>query len=205
MKKHLLREYYELCDGGICQDFLTEAEKQQVRDGTMFLTGVMQRADAKNGNGRVYPRNVLKREVENYKKLVQENRALGELDHPDDSVVNLRNVSHTVVDIWWDGDDVMGKIKILNTPSGEIAKKLIDGGCPLGISSRAMGSVREAGNVTLVEEDLQLICFDLVADPSTNGAWMKKSKDSLEEVKSFPQYSKADRLNRLLNEIVGEE
>lgn len=204
MQKRLLREYYELCDGGVCQDFLTEAEKQQVKNGTMILTGVMQRADAQNGNGRVYPKRTLQREIENYKKMVQENRALGELDHPEDSVVNLRNVSHTVIDIWWEGDDVMGKIKILNTPSGEIAKKLIEDGCPLGISSRAMGSVTEANGITLVEEDLQLICFDLVADPSTNGAWMKRSKGSLEEVKSYPQHSKTEKLNKLLNEIVGD-
>ena len=200
MKQYLLREYYELCEGGICQDFLTEAEKLQVKNGAMFLTGVMQRADAKNGNGRVYPRHILKREVENYKKLIGEKRALGELDHPDDSVINLKNVSHMVVDVWWNGDDVMGKIQILDTPAGKIAKDLINSGVTLGISSRAMGSVKEAQGITMVEDDLQLICFDLVAEPSTNKAFMYMT-----EAKRPMQTTKADKLNRLLNEIVGEE
>lgn len=201
MKQYLLREYYELCEGGICQDFLTEDEKLQVKNGGMFLTGVMQRADAKNGNGRIYPRHILKREVENYKKLVGEKRALGELDHPDDSVVNLKNVSHMVVDVWWNGDDVMGKIKLLDTPSGRIAKDLISSGCTLGISSRAMGSVREANGTTMVEEDLQLICFDLVAEPSTDGAFMFKE---MKEIKENLSLTKEDKLNRILTEIVGE-
>jgi hypothetical protein len=199
MKQYLLREYYELCEGGICQDFLTEAEKLQVKNGAMFLTGVMQRADAKNGNGRVYPRHILRREVENYKKLINEKRALGELDHPDESVINLKNVSHLVTDIWWNGDDVMGKIKILDTPAGRIAKDLVNSGVTLGISSRAMGSVREGSGITMVEEDLQLICFDLVAEPSTNKAFMYIS-----EAKQPAQFTKADKLNRLLNEIIGE-
>jgi hypothetical protein len=200
MKQYLLREYYELCEGGICQDFLTESEKMEVRDGNaMYLTGIMQRAEAKNGNGRVYPRHILKREVENYKKIIGEKRALGELDHPDDSVVNLKNVSHMVVDVWWNNDDVMGKIKILDTPSGRIAKDLVNSGCTLGISSRAMGSVRESNGVVHVEDDLQLICFDLVAEPSTDRAFMQ-----LSEAKKAPVLTKADKLNRLLNDIVGE-
>jgi hypothetical protein len=199
MKQYLLREYYELCEGGICQDYLTEAEKLQVKNGTMFLTGVMQRADAQNGNGRVYPRRILEREVENYKKLISENRALGELDHPDDSVINLKNVSHLVKDIWWDGTNVMGKIQILDTPSGKIAKDLVNSGITLGISSRALGSVREQNGATMVEEDLQLICFDLVAEPSTNKAFMYMS-----EAKNHSVLTKADKLNRILNDIIGE-
>ena len=200
MKQYLLREYYELCEGGICQDFLTESEKMEVRDGNaMYLTGIMQRAEAKNGNGRVYPRHILKREVENYKKIIGEKRALGELDHPDDSVVNLKNVSHMVVDVWWNNDDVMGKIKILDTLSGRIVKDLVNSGCTLGISSRAMGSVRESNGVVHVEDDLQLICFDLVAEPSTDRAFMQ-----LSEAKKAPVLTKADKLNRLLNDIVGE-
>jgi hypothetical protein len=200
MKQYLLREYYELCEGGICQDFLTESEKMEVRDGNaMYLTGIMQRAEAKNGNGRVYPRHILKREVENYKKIIGEKRALGELDHPDDSVVNLKNVSHMVVDVWWNNDDVMGKIKILDTLSGRIVKDLVNSGCTLGISSRAMGSVRESNGVVHVEDDLQLICFDLVAEPSTDRVFMQ-----LSEAKKAPVLTKADKLNRLLNDIVGE-
>ena len=120
-------------------------------------------------------------------------------DHPDESVINLKNVSHMVKDIWWNGDDVMGKIQILDTPSGRIIKDLINAGVTLGISSRAMGSVREAQGITMVEDDLQLICFDLVAEPSTNKAFMYMT-----EAKNRPLTTKADRLNRLLNEIVGE-
>ncbi len=194
--KVLLREYYELCEGGVCQDLLTEDEKAFVAAGGMFLTGIMQRADAENGNGRVYPKRVLDRELANYAKLVQENRALGELDHPEDSVINLKNASHMVTKIWWDGNDVMGKVKILDTPSGQILRSLVDSGVKLGISSRGLGSVHEAHGSTVVEDDFQLICFDFVSEPSTQGAYMMK------ENKQPNIFTKADRINRLLNEIV---
>ena len=195
--KLLLREYFELCEGGICQDFLTESEKVEVANGAMYLTGVMQRADAQNGNGRVYPKRVLDRELMNYAKLVEENRALGELDHPEDSVINLKNASHMVTKIWWNGNDVMGKVKILNTPSGQILRSLVDSGVKLGISSRGLGSVHEDNRgAVVVEDDFQLICFDFVSEPSTQGAYMMK------ENKQPNIFTKADRINRLLNEIV---
>lgn len=195
---NLLREYYELCDGGVCQDLLTEAEKVFVKNGGMYLTGVMQRADAKNGNGRVYPEHILRREVENYKKLVQESRALGELDHPESNVINLKNASHIVTDIWWNGKDVMGKIKVLDTPSGKILRSLVEGGIKLGISSRGLGSVKEKTGVTMVEDDFQLICFDFVSEPSTVGAFM-----SLSEAKGQTNiFNKSDRINRIVNDIL---
>jgi len=197
MSKVILREFYELCEGGFCEDLLTEQEKAEIANGALYLTGVMQRAEAENGNGRVYPREILRREVKNYSKLVKEHRALGELDHPEDSVINLRNASHMVTDIWWDGDDVMGKVKVLNTPSGEILKSLVSSGVKLGISSRGLGSVSESKGGTVVEEDFQLICFDFVSEPSTQGAWMmKEAKDY-----SIPT-TRADKLNRILNDIV---
>ena len=198
--KFLLREYYELCEGGVCQDLLTEAEKIEVANGAMYLSGVMQKANKLNGNGRVYPRHVLAREVRNYQKIVNEARALGELDHPEDSVVNLKNASHMVTKVWWDGDAVMGKVKILDTPSGGILKSLVNSGVKLGISSRGLGSVHEdtSGN-TVVEDDFQLICFDFVSEPSTPGAYMMK------ENKIKQLYSKADKINRLLNDLVGGE
>ena len=200
MGKLLLTEYYELCEGGICQDLLTEAEKAFVANGGMILSGVMQRADAKNGNGRVYPRNVLMREVENYQKLVKERRALGELDHPEDSVINLKNASHMVTDVWWQENDVMGKVQVLNTPSGKVLQELANAGVNLGISSRGMGSVHEANGTTTVEDDFQLICFDFVSEPSTTGAYMVK------ENKQPNIITKADRINRALNDILsGEE
>jgi len=201
MKKVLLREYYELCEGGVCQDFLTEAEKKKVANGAVILTGVMQRADEQNGNGRVYPYRTLMREVENYKKLVNERRALGELDHPDDSVINLKNASHLVTDIWMEGKDAMGKIEVLDTPSGKILKSLVDSGVKLGISSRGLGSVRESQGKVIVEDDFQLICFDMVSEPSTHGAFMEPR---LHEGKEPNIFTKADKINRLLNDIVGD-
>lgn len=199
MSKYLLTEYYELCPNGTCEDLLTEAEKQMVKNGSMFLTGVMQRAEAKNGNGRRYPRNILQREVENYKKLVRDRRAVGELDHPDSDVVNLKNSSHIVTDIWWDNDDVKGKVQILTTPSGEILRNLIEGGVKLGISSRGLGSVEQApGGDTIVQDDFQLICFDFVSEPSTTGAFMVKEGKE----RASTAVTKADRINRALNNIL---
>jgi hypothetical protein len=198
MTKVLLREYYELCDGGICQDLLTESEKKYVRDGGMMLSGMMQMAEVQNGNGRVYPQNILMREVQNYKKLVDENRALGELDHPEESVINLRNVSHQVTDIWMEDNKVMGKMKVLDTPSGGILRSLVDSGVSIGISSRGLGSVSEQMGKTIVEDDFQLICFDMVSEPSTPGAFMvRENKNRINEV-----FGKADRINRALNKVL---
>tara|TARA_Y100000593_G_scaffold93081_1_gene186682 strand:- start:856 stop:1461 length:606 start_codon:yes stop_codon:yes gene_type:complete len=199
MSKFLLREFHALCEGGVCQDFLTEDEKVQVKNGSMILTGVMQVADTKNGNGRIYPLGVLKREMQNYMKLVRENRALGELDHPEDSVINLKNSSHMVTDVWFDDNKVMGKIKILDTPAGDIARSLVNSGVQLGISSRGLGSVRETREGTVVEHDFQLICFDLVSEPSSPGAFMNLKESKQKESNIF---TKADKINRILNSIV---
>ena len=139
------------------------------------------------------------REVKNYMKVVKENRACGELDHPEDSVVNLKNASHMVTDLWWEDKDLLGKIKVLTTPSGKILESLINDGVKLGISSRALGSVHESAGKTIVEDDLQLICFDIVSEPSTQGAFMQLSESKIKE-----PYSKADKLNRLLNDIIGD-
>ena len=200
MSKVLLREFYELCEGGTCQDLLTEDEKREVANGAVYLTGIMQKADELNGNGRIYPAKVLQREMKNYEKIVNERRALGELDHPEDSVVNLKNASHMVTKVWWDGRNVMGKVRVLDTPSGNILKSLVNNGVMLGISSRGLGSVHEDRNGnTIVEDDFQLICFDFVSEPSTTGAYM-----SLSESKQKDIFTKADRINRLLNDIVEE-
>ena len=197
----LLREFYELCDGGICHDLLTEDEKRQVAEGATFLTGKLQEADVQNGNGRVYPYKVLAREVKNYEKLVRENRALGELDHPDDSVINLKNASHMVTAIWMEDKAVMGKVKVLNTPSGQVLKSLVESGVKLGISSRGMGSVSEGSGKVVVQEDFQLICFDFVSEPSTPNAFMmREAKEYNNKV-----FTKADRINRLLNEVLKDE
>jgi hypothetical protein len=201
MSKVLLREYYEMCEGGVCQDMLTEAEKKYVAGGGMILTGKLQEAEIQNGNGRVYPRKILEREMKNYTMLIKESRALGELDHPDDSVINLKNASHMVTDAWWDGNNVMGKVKVLNTPSGKILQQLVNDGVKLGISSRALGSVNESEGKTMVQEDLQLICFDFVSEPSTPNAYMalQEAKDIRIETDIF---DKKYKLNRMLNEIL---
>jgi hypothetical protein len=196
MSKKLLREYYELCEGGVCQDLLNEEEKRYVANGGMILSGKLQESDVQNGNGRVYPHQILEREMKNYSKLVKEKRALGELDHPDDSVINLRNASHMVTEVWWDGPSVMGKVQVLNTPSGKILQELVGDGVKLGISSRGLGSVTENQGKTIVEDDFQLICFDFVSEPSTPNAFMIK------EAKENKVYTKADRINRALNSIL---
>jgi len=174
MAKQLLTEFFELCPDGRCLDRLSESQKREViQEGAVYLVGRIQTADKKNGNGRVYPEKVLKKEIQNYQKVIADNRATGELDHPDDSVINLKNVSHMITECWWEGKDVMGKIKVLDTPSGRILKDLINAGVKLGISSRGLGSVKESmGNIT-VEEDFQLICFDIVAEPSTPDAYVE--------------------------------
>ena len=142
------------------------------QEGKLIVSGVLQRAGAKNQNGRVYPKDILSREVQQYQQLIDERRALGELDHPDSSVVNLQNVSHNVVEIGWEGDDVVGKVEILPTPSGNILRELFRSGIRLGISSRGMGSVKDGADGLEVQEDFNLIAFDFVSNPSTHGAFL---------------------------------
>ena len=202
MGKQLLREYYALCDGGVCQDMLTEDEKRLMASGKKFyMTGCMQKFDTPNGNGRIYTKDVLQKEVENYWKLVKERRALGELDHPDDSVINLKNASHLVIDMWWDDSALMGKVEILDTPSGNILKQLAKSGVTLGISSPGLGTVREHQGHSIVEDDFQLICFDFVSEPSTPGAFMQVKK-GMREHKEPNIFTKADKINRIMNDIL---
>ena len=197
MAQELLREFFELCPGGICQDLLTEAEKKYVSEGGLILSGKIQEADVKNGNGRKYGEKILRREIEKYQDLIGQTRALGELDHPDSSVINLKNVSHMVVKTWWDGSAVMAKIKVLPTPSGKILQTLVESGVKLGISSRGLGSTRQSGGVTIVDDDFQLICFDMVSEPSTPGAFMMKEHRALAESKQ-----RIDKLNNILTKIL---
>ena len=194
----LLREFYELCEGGVCQDLLTEAEKRFVAEGGMMLTGRCQHANLPNGNERVYPLEVLQREVKKYKSIVEDNRALGELDHPDSSIINLANVSHMVVNIWMDGPEVMAKCKVLDTPSGQILRSLVDAGVKIGISSRGMGSVSERMGKTIVEDDFQLICFDIVSEPSTPNAFMSLSEGKLMN----EQVEKTNKIINLMDSIL---
>lgn len=194
MSKFVLTEFLELSNDS---SLLTEQEKKAMNEGEEFiLAGVMQRADAENGNGRIYPVDILEREVENYKKIVRDSRSIGELDHPDSPVVELKNASHMVTYIEMRGKDVIGKIKILDTPAGKVAKDLLKGGVKLGISSRGLGSTKQVNGKTMVQEDFQLVCFDLVSEPSTNGAFM------LKEGVQPNIFTKADKINRILNSII---
>ena len=166
----LLREFYELCEGGVCQDLLTEAEKRFVKEGGMILTGKLQEADRPNGNKRKYPMGVMEREVGKYKQIVDDNR-------------------------------VMGKCKVLDTPAGQILRSLVDAGVKIGISSRGMGSVSERMGETIVEDDFQLICFDIVSEPSTPNAFIALSEGKLVN----EQVEKNNKIITLMNEIVGEK
>tara|TARA_Y100000310_G_scaffold334992_1_gene415968 strand:+ start:274 stop:882 length:609 start_codon:yes stop_codon:yes gene_type:complete len=200
MSTYLLREYFELCPGDVCQDLLTEDDKRRMSEGIMILTGMVQHAGKLNGNKRIYPREILEREVDKYQALVRDRRALGELDHPDDSVINLKNASHIITAVWWDGDRVMAKLEVLNTPSGEILKNLIQSGVKLGISSRGLGSVRNESSGTIVEDDFQLICFDMVSEPSCEEAFMV-----LKEHREKKTLSKEEKIDSLLNNIINYE
>jgi hypothetical protein len=195
----LLREFYELCEGGVCQDLLTEAEKRMVRENNaMFITGKLQEGGILNGNQRMYPPDIMEREVNKYTEMVKDNRALGELDHPESSIINLANVSHMVIDIWMEGPSVMGKCKVLDTPSGQILRSLVDAGVKIGISSRGMGSVKEHQGKTIVEDDFQLICFDIVSEPSTPNAFMSLTENKLMN----EQVQKKNKIIDLVNSIL---
>ena len=180
------------------------AEQSIKENKPLIVQGVLQRAEAKNQNGRVYPKEVLKREVDNYiKGPIADNRAMGELDNPESSIINLQNVSHTVKKCWWDGNDVMGKVEILSTPAGNILKALFASGITVGISSRGMGSVKEGvteGTVE-VQDDFELLCFDFVSTPSTHGAFMSPSKGLNENKIQSPEY-KYTNINNIIRGII---
>lgn len=167
------------------------------------MKGILQKADTLNQNGRIYPISILEREVRNYQKFIIEKRALGELDHPESSVVNLKNVSHMVTEAHLDDNGtVYGTVEILNTPSGQILKSLVESGVKLGISSRGVGSTRKQGDYHVVQDDFQLICWDYVSEPSTPGAFMipEGKRISSEELKGL--FNRSDRLDRVLNDIL---
>jgi hypothetical protein len=212
MSKQLLQEYFELCPDGNCpMDVLTESERKKVvNEGAIYLVGVCQKSGTKNGNGRIYKKETLQREVENYQKSIRERRALGELDHPDDSVINLKNASHLAVKMWWDQGSVMAKFEVLDTPSGRILKDLIKAGVKLGISSRGMGTVKEVNGDTMVEDDFQLICFDMVSEPSTPGAYLKKTSASTPTmdpginlyINENADTTKKEKINNIMDSII---
>jgi hypothetical protein len=186
---------------------LFEGKINEDSSGRTLVKGILQRAGAENQNGRVYPMEILQREAKKYETLIKERRALGELDHPDSSVINLKNVSHNIKEIHWEGNDLCGTVEILPTPSGNILKELLRAGILLGISSRGMGSVSPMGEGKVkVGEDFELIGWDFVSNPSTHGAFMTPLQESVnkqlqEQAVVCGDYCKAQDLMR---EIITE-
>jgi len=176
-------------------------ESREVNDGKIVMKGVLQKADTLNQNGRIYPKEILEREVRNYQKFIQENRALGECDHPDSSVVELKNASHIIREAHMDGGTCYGTVELLDTPSGKILQSLVESGVTLGISSRGVGSTQRDGDYDVVQDDFQLICWDYVSEPSTPGAFMMKEGKDFSRSDLNRHFTKSDRLFRLFNDI----
>lgn len=168
---------------------------------TIKIKGILQRANAKNQNGRVYPKETLMRESKKYdSEFIKQRRALGELDHPESTVVNLKNVSHNIIEMHWEGDDLMGTIEVLSTPSGNIIRELMKNGIRLGVSSRGVGSVNNVSEGTVeVDTDFSLICFDIVSNPSTQGAFLNENAGGPQ-----PHINKYEQLDRLVYDFLAE-
>jgi hypothetical protein len=197
-EKKLLREWYPME-----YDFkvLKEA-RAKAGAGPIVLRGIIQKAGVKNQNGRIYPEQVLKREMENYEKAIRERRAVGELDHPERSTVNFKEASHLITRAWWEGPDVMGEIEVLGTPNGKILESLLESGVRIGISSRGVGSTDKTDEgVDMVNDDFQVICYDIVSEPSTPGAYLFREGKSI-DFSARKTFTRADRIYRALNEIV---
>jgi len=193
MSKQILVDYIPF---EISSEQINESIKN---NGKLVVKGVLQRAEAKNQNGRVYPRETLMREAKKYAEVqIKERRALGELDHPDSSVVNLNNVSHNIMEMHWNGGDLLGTVEVLGTPAGNILKELFKSGIKLGISSRGLGSVEpmhEADTVE-VQPDFELIAFDFVSNPSTQGAFMRPVNEGVEQPKA------ENKIESIINSIM---
>ena len=192
MSKELLIETHTV---NISPAQLTESVNKE--NGNLLVQGILATAEVKNGNGRYYSKELWNREMEKYKDLIKERRSLGELDHPESSVVNLKNVSHLIRDYNWDGDNVMGVIEILPTPSGNILKELIKNGVTVGVSSRGMGSLEQNGSVMEVQDDFELLCWDFVSTPSNPGSFMSVLQEGKETITY--DYSK---VNGIIREIL---
>lgn len=196
-EKHLLREFslFEAHD----VERITDRD-----DGILRMTGIIQKTNTPNANNRIYPRNILERENINMQQAIGQRRALGELDHPDSPIVQLENVSHLLTKTWWDGDSLMGEIEVLNTPKGKILGSLIDAKVMPGISSRGLGSTKKTNEgFDMVEDDFSLICYDMVSNPSTPGAYMHLKENV--EFKQFVKKNRAHHLNKVLDNFLDLE
>jgi len=171
-------------------------------DGIVKMKGIIQAAGKPNANNRIYPRQILEREDRRYRELVRERRALGELDHPDSPIIQLENVSHLVTDTEWDGENLIGEIEVLDTPKGQILGKLVERRIKLGISSRGLGSVRRnSDGYDIVEDDFNLVCYDMVSNPSTSNAYMHLQESAAYQ--TLMKQNKIMRLDNILDEILG--
>ena len=180
-------------------------ESIKENDGKLIVRGVLQRAEAKNQNGRVYPREILQREAKKYtKEFISQRRAMGELDHPESSVVNLQNVSHNIKEMNWEGNNLLGTVEVLGTPAGNILKELFRSGITIGISSRGMGSVKENMHeqTVTVQDDFELLCWDFVSTPSTHGAYVSPVRLNENKIK-LPKY-KYTKVNNIIRDIICE-
>jgi len=177
-------------------------ESRDKNGGKVIMRGILQKSETLNQNGRVYPRAILEREVRNYQKFIRENRALGECDHPDSSVVELKKVSHIIREAHMEGDVCYGTVELLDTPMGKILQSLVESGVTLGISSRGVGSTKRDGDTQVVQDDFQLICWDFVAEPSTPGAFMMAEGKRIDPKSLNQTFTKSDRIDRVFNDIL---
>ena len=178
-----------------------EVEPSKSSDGIVTMKGVIQKAQQPNANNRIYPRPILEREDAKYQELIKERRSLGELDHPDSPIVQLENVSHLLTETKWDGDDLVGTVEVLDTPKGQILEKLINRDIKLGISSRGLGSTsRTNEGYDMVEDDFSLVCYDMVSNPSTSGAYMNLQESV--EYRTLISQNRMVLLDEILNDIL---
>jgi len=188
--------------------FLTEMNEKTGQK-EMFIEGIFMQAETKNRNGRVYPFPVLSKEVERYNnEYVSKNRAFGELGHPDSPTINLDRVSHMITKLYPDGNNIMGKAKIMDTPNGKIVKSLLDGGASLGVSTRGVGSLKPANGYQLVQDDFKLAtAADIVADPSAPNAFVQGIMENAEWILTDTGWQQVhfDRAKKMIKEASKDE
>jgi hypothetical protein len=181
---------------------LSLTESKNMNNGKPLVQGILATVEVKNGNGRYYKRELWEREINEYmESSIKNNNALGELDHPESQVINLKNVSHIIREVWWDGDNIMGKIEILPTHSGNILAALIENNVTVGVSSRGMGSLKQVGEVLEVEDDFKLLCFDFVSTPSNPGSWMHPLRENLNEAQ-LTYSNRYSKVNSIITDIL---
>jgi hypothetical protein len=186
--------------------FIMESKTMLDHSKPFEFYAVLQKYNTPNRNGRIYPERILKREAENYKKMIQKGTSLSELNHPESSLIDLDRVSHMITDIWWDGPVLMGKLKLLTSPGfhergivstkGDMAANYLRQGVTLGISSRGVGSLKKVGEQNEVQDDFELICFDLVSSPSTPGAYLFTEPDGRNQFEENLEEEKRLRAER---------